>query len=430
MYERPMKVLVIGQGGREHALVRALSLSIHVTEVHCAPGSDGISREAICHNVQPENQNEVLQLVRRYDIDLVVIGPEKPLAEGLADTLRAQGILVFGPQASAARLESSKSFCKDFLIRHGIPTAKSYEVRSVQDVQNLLPEFQPPYVLKADGLAAGKGVLVASTKEELIAFATELFESKSLGPAGDKALFEEFMEGYELSVLVLTNGQNFLRMPLAQDHKRLQEKDKGPNTGGMGAVAPLQISADLDRQIEDRVLTPILKGFAADAIEYRGVLFIGLMVTSSGPKVLEFNVRFGDPEAQVLLPLLDGDWAEILKSLAEGKLPSVKWKKNFATACVVLAAEGYPERPVKGTVISGNPLKQTATSYFLHAGTGLNSERQWTTNGGRVLNALGFGTNHQEAMKQAYLLVDHCKWPGMQYRRDIGEKVLTIQSSI
>lgn len=423
-----MKVLVIGQGGREHAIVKALSMSLSVTEVHCAPGSDGISREAVCHPVQPENQQEILELVKRYDIGLVVIGPEKPLAEGLADYLRAQDVKVFGPQASAARFEASKSFCKDFFVRHQIPTAKSVEVRSVDQVKQQLVAFKPPYVLKADGLAAGKGVAIAANEAALISFAQEIFEQRSLGPSGDKALLEEFMEGYELSLLILTNGKEYSPLPLAQDHKRLLDNDLGPNTGGMGAVAPLAISDDLSHMIHQRILDPIMKGFQKDGIEYRGLLYVGLMMTKEGPKVLEFNVRFGDPEAQVLLPLLDGDWAEVFLSIAQGRMPVLAWKRNLATACVVLAEENYPENPVKGALIEGNPLKQTATSYFLHAGTALNAERRWTTNGGRVLNAIGLGSTHQEALKQAYLLIEHGRWQGMQFRRDIGAKLITIQS--
>lgn len=423
-----MKVLVIGQGGREHAIVKALSMSLGVTEVHCAPGSDGISREAVCHSVQPEEQQEILNLVKRYDIGLVVIGPEKPLAEGLADYLRAQGVPVFGPNSSAARLEASKSFCKDFLVRHKVPTAKSVEVRSVEEVKTALTDFQSPYVLKADGLAAGKGVLVASSQQEILQFAHDIFEKRTLGPSGSKAILEEYLEGYELSLLLLTNGREYSPLPIAQDHKRLLEKDKGPNTGGMGTVAPMPISSELSQSLATEVLDPIFKGFVADNVDYRGLLFVGLMITKNGPKVLEFNVRFGDPEAQVLLPLLDGDWADVFLEIANGKVPQLNWKKNLCISCVVLAAEGYPDSPIKGVVIEGNPLKQTASSYFLHAGTALNSERKWTTNGGRVLNAIGLGSTTHEALKQSYLLVEHGRWPGMLFRRDIGEKASTIQN--
>jgi phosphoribosylamine--glycine ligase len=423
-----MKVLVIGQGGREHAIVKALSMSLVVTEVHCAPGSDGISREAVCHPVQPEQQQEILNLVKRYDIGLVVIGPEKPLAEGLADYLRAQNVKVFGPGSSAARFEASKSFCKDFFIRHQVPTAKSVEVRSLEDVEREISSFQAPYVLKADGLAAGKGVLVANTRQELMDFAHELFTKRSLGPSGDKAILEEFLEGYELSLLLMTNGREYSPLPLAQDHKRLLEKDRGPNTGGMGAVAPMPISSELSQTLASDILDPIFRGFAKDNVDFRGLLYVGLMITKNGPKVLEFNVRFGDPEAQVLLPLLDGDWAEVFLAIADGQMPEMNWKKNMCVACVVLAAEGYPDHPVKGSVIEGNPLKQTASSYFLHAGTALNPERKWVTNGGRVMNAVGLGSTTNEALKQAYLLVEHGRWPGMIFRRDIGEKSLTSQS--
>lgn len=420
-YFLSMKVLVIGQGGREHALIRALSLSPTVSEIHCIPGSDGIARESICHSIDLKDFEKTGSFIKKNGIELVIFGPEQPLADGLSDYIRNLNIPVFGPNQQSAQFESSKAFCKNFLNKHKIPTAKSFKVTTVEETLIAAKNFKPPFVLKADGLAAGKGVVICETEAELKSHAESFFIKKSLGPASESALLEEFMKGWELSYLILTNGEDYAPLPLAQDHKRLLEKDRGPNTGGMGTVAPLLIDENLHTQIKNKILRPIVEGIKKDNMNYRGVLFIGLMITPEGPKVLEFNVRFGDPEAQVLLPLLDGDWARVFLEIANGKVPQLKWKKNIHLACVVLAAEGYPESPVKNVVINGNPTRQTASSYFLHAGTKAAGDG-WTTNGGRVLNAIGIGSNREEALKHAYALVEYGKWNGMQFRRDIGEK--------
>lgn len=420
-----MRVLVIGSGGREHALVRALSLSLSVTEVHCIPGSDGIARESVCHNVDLKNKEKVLQLVKMNSFDLIVFGPEQPLADGLSDFLREHGFKVFGPSQEAAKFESSKSYCKDFFIRHAIPTAKSYVVKSVEETMKYAETFSAPYVLKADGLAAGKGVLICQSLDELKAGSEDFFVKKLLGSSGETAVLEEFLDGWELSYLILTNGKEYRALPLAQDHKRLLDRDRGPNTGGMGAIAPIKIAETLETQIQNKILKPIMGGFIQDHVDYRGVLYVGIMVTADGPKVLEFNVRFGDPEAQVILPLLDGDWGEVFLEVAQGRLPDLRWKKNLYSACVVLASEGYPDAPKKDVVIEGNLFKQTSSSYLLHAGTRYNEEGKWVTSGGRVMNSIGLGNSPAEALKQAYALIEFSKWPGMQFRRDIGEKVLT-----
>ncbi len=416
-----MKVLVIGQGGREHAIVRALTLSPSVTDISCIPGSDGISRECVCHKMDIKDFDKILNYVKKSGIHLVIFGTERPLSDGLADFLRAQNILVFGPNKFAAQFESSKSFCKDFLVRHKIPTAKSFLVSTVEQTLEHAKSFSPPYVLKADGLADGKGVVICPSLDELRLTAESFFVRKSIGEASSKALLEEFMDGWEMSYFILTNGREYVPLPLAQDHKRLQDKDKGPNTGGMGAIAPILIDETLHTTIRDRVLKPTVSGFVKDKIDYIGVLYIGLMITKDGPKVVEFNVRFGDPEAQVILPLLDGDWAQAFIEIAKGNIPQLKWKKNVHVACVVIAAEGYPDHPVKNIVINGNLSKQTASSYFLHAGTCAQGDG-WATNGGRVLNSIGIGTSREESLKHAYALIDYCKWPNMQFRRDIGQK--------
>lgn len=419
-----MKVLVVGQGGREHALVRALRSSPSVVEVHALSGNDGMERIARCHHaVSWEKFDDVNALIRREGIDLVVVGPEVPLAGGLSDALRAQGVVVFGPSAEAARLESSKVFSKEFMIEAGVPTARSEVVASVEDVRRAAVRFVPPYVLKADGLAAGKGVVICKTMEELEAAARDFFVKRIFrGPesdAGSCALLEEFSPGYEVSYLVLTNGRDFEPLIPAQDHKRLRDGDEGPNTGGMGVVAPMPLDAALRERIDDEIARPVIRHLEKRGLLYRGVLYIGLMITPSGPSVIEFNVRFGDPEAQVILPLLEGDWAQVFKRIALGELPRLQWK-TMASACVVLAAEGYPDNPVKGAVISGDPLSGSESRYFLHAGTKFDSSRGWTTAGGRVLNAIGLGATVSEALSNAYAQAQEVSWPGLQLRRDIG----------
>jgi phosphoribosylamine---glycine ligase len=416
-----MRVLVIGQGGREHALVRALYFSPSVTEVHAAPGSEGMS-EAICHPVDLKNSTHVLNLCRKFQFDLIVIGPEQCLVDGMADALRAEGLAVFGPNQQAAQLEGSKIFNKKFLVEGKIPTAPAQVVQTVEETLRAAESYSAPYVLKADGLAAGKGVYICNTLDELKLAASELFEKKVLGVAGEKALLEKFQKGFELSYFILTNGEEYVSLPLAQDHKKIGEGETGPNTGGMGTVAPIPIHASEHDEIIKKVVEPTVLQLKKSKMLYRGVLFIGLMMTPEGPSVLEFNVRFGDPETQVLLPLLDGDWGQVFLSVARGDVPRLSWKNLYA-ACVVLAAEGYPQTVVKGTAISGDLLAQTSSSYFLHAGT-LKKDDRWVVNGGRVLNSVGLGSSPREAIKKSYEQAEQVGWQGLQMRRDIGKKYL------
>jgi phosphoribosylamine---glycine ligase len=417
-----MKVLVIGQGGREHALVHALSQCSSVTEIHAIPGSNGMSRAALCHDMDWRKSKELIEFCLRTAIDFVMIGPEDPLVEGLSDRLRERGILVVGPSAEAAQLEGSKISAKKFMAESGVPTAAFEIVSSVADVKNVVDKFTPPYVLKADGLAGGKGVFICKTLTELETAATDLFDKKILGDAGNQALLEQFMPGWELSYLILTNGKSWQTLPLAQDHKRLQDGDQGPNTGGMGTVAPLKIEESLREQIEKRIVAPTVTHLQEKNYLYRGVLFIGVMVTQNGPQVLEFNCRFGDPETQVILPLVDGDLGHILKELAQGKLLPIK-QKNIYASCVVMAAPGYPMNPEKNLAIEGDPSKETEMSYFLHAGTKKDGDGRWVTKGGRVLNAIGLGSSLKEALACAYEQSNHARWMGMQKRMDIGSKI-------
>jgi phosphoribosylamine---glycine ligase len=415
-----MKILVIGQGGREHAIVRALSHSPQVDKIHVIPGNDGMAHEAACH--QLELRPEILaHFAKSEGFDLAIVGPEQPLADGVSDALRAVGLRVFAPGKAASRLESSKVFAKEFMKKAGAPTARYFEVNSVQAALTAAQSFAPPYVLKADGLCAGKGVVICKTLEDLKTAASDMFEKKILGPAGARALLEEFQQGWELSCHILTNGREYQILPFSQDHKRIADGDQGPNTGGMGVVGPLTVDPKLIESIKLKILDPVIAELNHSQMVYRGVLYLGLMITADGPQILEFNARFGDPETQVIMPLLKGDWAEVFSSVADGEIKQLQWKPIHVCA-VVLASPGYPLNPEKGVKIEGDPLADTASSYFLHAGTKKIVD-SWIVNGGRVLNAIGIGSTLSEAIKQAYAQSRKVNWRGLQMRSDIGKKV-------
>lgn len=414
-----MKILIIGQGGREHALVKCFRKSSSVTEIHVIPGNDGMAKEALCHPIDWRHSEEVIGFCIKTEIDFVLIGPEDPLVDGLADRLRERGILVVGPSGPAAQLEGSKIFAKEFMLQAGVPTARSVVVSSVQEVLKASSMFKPPYVLKADGLAAGKGVTISSTLADLEEAAKNLFEKKIFGAAGARALLEEALEGWELSYLVLTNGHKHVTLPLAQDHKRLKDLGQGPNTGGMGTVAPLALDHDLFEKIENQIVKPSIAHLHKESFIFRGVLFIGIMVTPRGPCVLEYNTRFGDPETQVILPLIENDCGILFKKLAQGELEPISFR-SLHSCCVILAAEGYPDSPKKNVPISGDLWKETNSSYFIHAGT-QRRDQQWLTAGGRVLGAVGFGSSAEEAIKNAYSQAQEAQWPGLQMRTDIGK---------
>jgi phosphoribosylamine--glycine ligase len=418
-----MKVLVIGRGGREHALVKALTFSPQVEQIHALPGSHGIKSHALCHPVDSLDFSAVFNVVKKYSIDLVIIGPETEIAKGLGDYLREQGVLVFSPSQEASQLESSKIFCKEFLKEANVNTAPYEIIDSVDTCLNQVEKFTPPYVLKADGLAAGKGVFICSSKEELKKCAKGIFEEKWFGESGKRAILEQFQKGWELSYLIVTNGMDYKPFPLAQDHKTLKDNDEGPNTGGMGVVAPLRIDLSLEEEIQNKILRPIVDELNKRKMIYRGVLYVGIMVTETGPSVLEINVRFGDPEAQVILPLLDGDWSEVFMQVAKGELMDLNWKPLFSS-CVVMAAAGYPEQVKNGDLIQGDIKFETPSSYYLHAGTQLNIKNEWTTHGGRILNAIGIGSSLKESLDLSYAQAAKVNWPGMQMRKDIGSKIL------
>lgn len=414
-----MNFLVIGQGGREHAIVRALKNSPSAKEIHAIPGNAGMAIEVLCHEIDWKNFESIGEFCKRFSIDVVVIGPEDPLVMGLSDYLRDRGHLVVGPSKAAAQLEGSKVFAKEFMLEYGVSTAPALTVRSVEETMAAATRFTPPYVLKADGLAAGKGVVICRELNQLKEVAHQFFEQKLFGAASEKALLEQFLPGFELSLLLLTNGTDYQLLPLAQDHKQLNDGDTGPNTGGMGTIAPMGISENLLVEIKTKIVEPSLMGLQSRGMFYRGVIFLGLMVTQNGPQLLEYNCRLGDPETQVILPLLNGDWGQVFHQLAQGQLPSLNWKKVFS-ACVVLAAPGYPDSPKKGVEIQGDLKYQTHSSYFLHAGTKRDEQGTWQTNGGRVICSLGIGSSKEEARQNAYQQSTMIKWDGLQKRTDIG----------
>lgn len=439
-----MKSLVIGSGAREHAIVKAMAFpfredplsktsNISQTndaskmpkqEVFAWPGSDAIFEIATPLGSLKNNQPSAREL-KDLGIELVVVGPEAPLVDGWADDFRRQGLLVFGPCQAGATLEGSKIFAKEFMSKAGLPTAPYRVVQNHNDVLASAQHFQPPYVLKADGLAAGKGVYICQNKKELEKASFQVFEQKRFGNM--PALMEAYQDGWEMSYLILTNGYDFEALPVVQDHKPLKDGNVGPNTGGMGAIGPLQLPDGLKETIESQIVKPSVVGLQKQAIDYLGVLYIGLIMTKDGPKVLEYNVRFGDPEAQVILPLLDGDWIDVFHSIAQGQMPHLQWKNAFVNV-VVMAANGYPQSPQKGHPIDGIPAKPEENKqkhqYLLHAGTKKQVKGGWVTNGGRVLNAVGLGKTSKEAIKQSYQLIEKIHFEGMQYRTDIGQRLL------
>jgi phosphoribosylamine---glycine ligase len=398
-----VKVLVVGSGGREHALAWAISRSSSLTELHAAPGNPGIAALASCHPARAEDPASLVPLARELPVDLVVVGPEAPLVAGLADALRQRGIAVFGPSAEAARIEGSKAFAKDVLEAAGVPTART------------LPVARPPCVVKADGLAAGKGVWVCHTQEELEA-----------GLRGAEALgqpfhVEELLEGEEVSVFALCDGANAVALPAAQDYKRIGDGDEGPNTGGMGAYSPVPRLSDADvEEFVDTVHRPVLRELVRRRTPFVGALYAGLMLTEHGPRVLEFNCRFGDPETQSLLPRLEADLLEVLAAAAEGDLGGATLAVSTqAAVTVVLAARDYPEQGDTGTRIEGIAEAEADGALVFHAGTALH-EGRLVTNGGRILGVSGLGDTLAEARDRAYQAVGRIQFDGMRYRSDIA----------
>lgn len=421
--ERKLKILVIGQGGREHAIVHALAQSSHHHEIHAAPGNHGMAQLATCHDIKLSEEQEILRLCKKVGFDLVILGPEEPAVNGLTDLLRDEGMAVFGPSKAAAQLEGSKVFAKEFMQRNAIPTAKFRVVSSVVETLLAAKNFSAPYVLKADGLAAGKGVYICKDLGELHSAANEIFTARIFGHAGNAAVLEAHIDGWEMSYFFLTNGEDSLPLPIAQDHKRIFESETGPNTGGMGSVAPVPISSSLQNKILERIIRPTLKGLEKEKIFFRGVVFLGLMIKNDEPFVLEYNCRFGDPETQVLLPLFGSDVGHSFFEIARGRIPKISFYKNRHCCCVVSSAEGYPSKPVRGDKIQGLDQLSRSDEYVLHAGTFRTDSGEWLTHGGRVLCAIGISDNLEDAILKAYQRTQSFHWRARHFRKDIGKKI-------
>lgn len=420
-HELGRRILVVGGGGREHAIVWKLAQSYKVGKIFCAPGNPGIAAQAECVDVSAEDIEGIRDLCIEKKIDMAVIGPEVPLSMGITDLLNEAGVRVFGPDKSCSRLEGSKAFTKSFLSRHSIPTAKYKEYTDAESLRKDIGIFGYPMVLKADGLAAGKGVILAENAEEAEAAIHEMMEEHKFGGAADKVIVEECLKGVEASMLCFVDGKTIVPMESAQDYKRIYDGDKGPNTGGMGSYSPsLLFNDDLEKQIREQILDPTIKGFIEDGLDFHGVLFIGLMLSDDGPKVIEFNNRFGDPETQSVLMRLDSDLEDIFEACIDGTLADVdiKWSSRRAV-CVVLASGGYPGSYEKGKVISGLDDVDDDVVVF-HAGTALR-DGSIVTAGGRVLGVTATGSTNDEARAKAFENVKRISFDGMCYRNDIGK---------
>lgn len=422
-----MKVLVIGSGGREHALVWKINQSPRVSKIYCAPGSAGIGELAENVAIAVEQIDMLGDFAAKAKIDLTVVGPEVPLTLGISDLFEARGLRIFGPNQAAAQLEGSKAFAKAILQENHIPTAAFGTFTDAVAAKEYLAKQKPPYVVKADGLAAGKGVLICQEQGEAEAAIDDILVKKSFGDAGNKLVIEEFLDGEEASFMVLTDGEHVLPLASSQDHKRVFDNDQGPNTGGMGAYSPAPvITAPMHERILTEVLTPLLAGLKKKGIHYRGVIYAGLMITQDGPKVLEFNARFGDPECQPIMMRLKSDIVPLLEATIDGKLDQVsaEWHQEPAV-CVVLCAGGYPGGYDKGKAISGlDTLKNWQTGFVFHAGT-TKQDSAWQTNGGRVLGVTARGSDIATSVQEVYRAVRQISWDGMHYRKDIARRALT-----
>ena len=415
-----MKVLIIGSGGREHAIAYKLNLSDKVSQIYAIPGNPGIASFGINVSGSVEDIPFILNFAKENKIDLVVIGPEVPLCMGLADTLEENGFKVFGPRQKAAMLEGSKAFSKEFMIKHNIPTAKYVEVNNYDQSIKALDNFSYPLVIKADGLAAGKGVVIVNDENEAKETLKAMLVDNYLSGAGKKVVIEEFLKGFECSLLCFTDGESIIPMVSAKDHKQIFDGNLGPNTGGMGTVSPNPFIIDgMDEILKNEILTPFLEGLKKENMDYRGVVFIGLMIENNEPKVLEFNVRFGDPETQSILLRLDTDLFEIMQACSERKLKNIeiKWKEEHA-GCLVLASKGYPSSYPKGLEIKNLDMVDNDIIIF-HAGTAIN-DNKLVTSGGRVLNICALGKDLNDVRKKIYKAANIIDFEGKQYRSDIG----------
>ena len=421
-----MNVLIIGSGGREHALAWKVAQDKRVEKVFVAPGNAGTAVEAKCENVAIDVLAiEQLADFAENNVQLTIVGPEAPLVKGVVDLFRKRGLDIFGPTAAAAQLEGSKAFTKDFLARQRIPTADYQNFTEIDPALAYLREKGAPIVIKADGLAAGKGVIVAMTLEEAEAAVRDMLAGNAFGDAGSRVVIEEFLDGEEASFIVMVDGENVLPMATSQDHKRVGDADTGPNTGGMGAYSPAPVvTADVHKRVMDEVIYPTVRGMASEGNVYTGFLYAGLMIDTDGnPRVVEFNCRMGDPETQPILMRLKSDLVELFEAAVKGKLDTAEaeWDRRIALG-VVLAAEGYPANPRKGDVITGLP-EESEDAHVFHAGTVLDGDKLLTS-GGRVLCVTALSDNVRTAQTRAYDIADRIDFAGKQYRRDIGHRAI------
>jgi len=422
-----MNILIIGGGGREHALAWKAAQSEDVTSVFVAPGNAGTAREDKVKNVDinAEDIDALKSFALQNEIALTIVGPEAPLVNGVVNIFQAAGLKIFGPTRDAAQLEGSKAFAKDFLARNNIPTAAYANFTKKDDAITYIKEQGAPIVIKADGLAAGKGVILAQTEDEAIAAVKDMLSGNSFGEAGSRVVIEEFLSGEEASFICMIDGKNILPMATSQDHKARNEGDTGPNTGGMGAYSPAPLITDeIHQRVIDEVVRPTVDGMAKEGHPFSGFLYAGLMIENGKPKVLEYNVRFGDPETQPIMMRLQSDLVELCLAAVDGKLDekTTLWDSQFALG-VVLAAGGYPDKYNKGDIISGLDGLDTHKTKVFHAGTAIKDD-QVVTNGGRVLCACGMGNTVAEAQKTAYEIVEKIQWDKVYYRKDIGFKAI------
>lgn len=421
---KKLSVLVVGSGGREHALVKAIKKSPLLERLVCAPGNGGIASDCEVKNIPVDAVDALVEYALEEKFDLVVCGPELPLSMGFADKLRSKGVAVYGPNKDGAMLEASKAFSKNFLKKYSIPTAEGKNFSNISDAEEYIKNAPFDVVIKASGLAAGKGVVLPESKQEALEAAREMLSGAAFGDSGKEIVVEEKMEGEEASIMLMVCGKDYVMLPPSQDHKRVGEGDSGPNTGGMGAYAPAAVAnQEVLNAVREKIISPTLEGLAKEGIDYRGTLYVGIMITSQGPKVVEFNVRFGDPECQVLMPLVESDVLEALNDIALGKLDAskVKISQGYA-AVVVVCAGGYPEKYAKGAEISF-AKENCGASWVIHAGTKA-LDGKIVSDGGRVLGLVGYGATLQDALDNAYSLAPDTKFEGSFYRSDIAHREL------
>jgi phosphoribosylamine---glycine ligase len=418
-----LNILVVGSGGREHAIAWRCAEEGH--KVYCAPGNPGIAKVAECIALSQQTPERFLEVANLIDADLTIVGPEAPLVAGIADLFEQHGRKIFGPRQHAAQLEGSKAFAKEFMARHGIPTARFVICEKLEDAKAALPRFELPVVLKADGLAAGKGVVIAKSRDEAERTLEAMFSGELVGEAGSRVVIEDFWRGEEVSFIAICDGERAVAFPPTQDHKAAYENDEGPNTGGMGAYSDDRILTPEERaRIMDQVILPTLRGMKSEGQEFRGFLFAGLMMTSEGIQTLEFNARMGDPETQCILMRVEGGFVETVMAAVESRLdPDLLQVRGGASACLVMAAYGYPGKVRNGDEITGIEEAEALGAKVFEAGTKL-SEKRKVTSGGRVLGVTASAAALPEALRQAYAALEHVRFDGMHFRRDIGKKGL------